>query len=83
MIHHEEQLNIDAQCLVHLNSGDVSVLIDLGGQQLPSIVHWGATLGKLTSQQAITLATTNTNHVTSNNQDLPVRTDILGSQHAG
>ncbi len=83
MIHHEEQLNIDAQCLVHLNSGDVSVLIDLGGQQLPSIVHWGATLGKLTSQQAITLATANTNHVTSNNQDLPVRTDILGSQHAG
>ena len=83
MTHHAEQLNIDAQRLVHLNSGNVSVLIDLGWQQLPSIVHWGASLGELNSHQARSLADANINHLTSNNQDLAVRADILGSQHAG
>ncbi|WP_347038574.1 hypothetical protein AAHB37_19200 [Glutamicibacter halophytocola] len=83
MTHHAEQLNIDAQRLVHLNSGNVSVLIDLGWQQLPSIVHWGASLGELNSHQARGLADANINHLTSNNQDLAVRADILGSQHAG
>ena len=83
MTHHAEQLDIDAQCLVHLNSGGVSVLIDFGRQQLPSIIHWGASLGQLDFAQALTLTEATTNHVTSNNQDLPVRADILGSQYAG
>ncbi|KSU66184.1 alpha-galactosidase [Arthrobacter sp. NIO-1057] len=83
MTQHAEQLNINTQCHVHLNSGDVSVLIDLGEQQLPSIVHWGASLGQVSAAQATTLAKANVNHFTANNQDLPVRTDILGSLHAG
>ncbi|MCW4466396.1 alpha-galactosidase [Glutamicibacter sp. MNS18] len=68
---------------VHLRSGGVSLLLDISEHQLPSIIHWGADLGPLSPSEAATLAAADANHFTPNNQDRPVRTDILGSLHSG
>ncbi|WP_350348276.1 alpha-galactosidase [Agromyces sp. G08B096] len=38
--------------LVHLESGGVAVLIDASGPGLPSVLHWGAALGKLGEEAA-------------------------------
>lgn len=83
MTQHSHTLDTGSQCLVHLSSGGVSALIDLSEQQLPSIVHWGASLGQLSTRQATALAGANINHFTPNTQDLPVRPDMLGAQHTG
>ena len=70
-------------CRVHLSSGGVSVLIDLSDHQLPAVVHWGAELSGLGSEEAAVLAAAGVPHSSANSLDVPVRPDILGSLHTG
>ncbi|QCB94268.1 alpha-galactosidase [Cellulomonas shaoxiangyii] len=37
----------NAAAPVHLQAGDVSLVIDVGGGRLPRVLHWGAALGDL------------------------------------
>ncbi len=46
--------------IVHLRAGDCSLVLDVGGPRLPTVLHWGADLGDATpaSQLGLTLAET-------------------------
>lgn len=70
-------------CHVHLSAAGVSVLLDLSGTLLPSIAHWGAALPGLQAAEAASIIDAAVPHRTANGQDIPVRPDVLGSQHAG
>ena len=70
-------------CRVHLMSGGVSVLVDLSEALLPSVVHWGAELPGLVAAEAAVLVEATVAHRTANDQDVPMRTDVLGSLHTG
>ena len=70
-------------CRVHLSSGGVSVLVDLSDAQLPSVVHWGAALPGLGAAEAAVLVEATVPHYTDSDQDVPMRTDVLGSLRTG
>lgn len=76
-------LDSTGPCRVHLCSGGVSVLIDLSGSQLPSVVHWGAELPGLGAEEAELLTRAAVPHLSANSLDVPIRPDLLGSLHTG
>lgn len=40
----------------HLRASGTSVVLDLGGDTLPRILHWGADLGELSDEDLAALA---------------------------
>ena len=42
--------------VVALRAAGVALVLDLGGDHLPSVLHWGADLGELTADDAVALA---------------------------
>ncbi|MFL5841083.1 MAG: alpha-galactosidase [Thermoleophilaceae bacterium] len=46
-----------ADRLIHLRGGDVSLVLDAGGQGLPRVLHWGADLGEDVDLGALAAAT--------------------------
>ena len=44
-----------APAVVALRAAGVGLVLDLGGDGLPSVLHWGADLGELTEQDALAL----------------------------
>lgn len=69
--------------LLHLRASGVSVLIDLQQGKLPAIVHWGEDLGELTETDAKLLSLGSLETFSINNQDEPVRVNILATHEAG
>ncbi|GAA1449076.1 alpha-galactosidase [Leifsonia poae] len=72
-----------ADRLVHLRASGVSVLLDLRGGLLPSIVHWGADLGGIGADEAIALAVAGVAPQANNTVDEPLRLAILPEQRTG
>jgi len=68
---------------VHLRGEGVSVLVDLTGGQLPSILHWGADLGELTSADVEAIALGGVQPIAPNLADEPVRLAIVPEHHTG
>ena len=63
--------------VMHLRAGGVSVVLDCTGGRLPRMVHWGADLGDLTSEQlAAVVAATNRQSV-SGQMDTPLWLGVL------
>ncbi|WP_431280377.1 alpha-galactosidase [Leifsonia poae] len=73
----------DADRLVHLRAGGVSVLLDLRGGLLPSVVHWGADLGQVSADDAVALALADMQPHISNAVDERVRVAILPESLTG
>ena len=73
----------DAPARLHLRAGGVSLLLDLADGRLPGVVHWGADLGDLSAEDAALLTRGQVPNRTFNDQDMPQRLDLLGSQHEG
>ncbi|HEY3410225.1 MAG TPA: alpha-galactosidase, partial [Propionicimonas sp.] len=68
---------------VHLRSDDLSVVLDLSGGRLPSIVHWGGDLGELTAADVVTLAHAGVHPIVANIVDEPLRIGLLPEHHTG
>ncbi|OAN41394.1 alpha-galactosidase [Microbacterium sp. H83] len=63
--------------LIHLSSAGVSLLLDVSGDDLPAIVHWGAALGSLSEDDARMLALAAVEPVVPNAGDVPIRVALL------
>lgn len=68
--------------LVHLDAGGVSVLIDVS-RGLPSIVHWGTSLGDLDEAQVRALALAAIEPVVPNSIDEPIHVALLPESWTG
>ncbi|MGO4594948.1 alpha-galactosidase [Leifsonia sp. 2TAF2] len=69
--------------LLHLSAGGVSVVLDATTARLPSVVHWGASLGPQTTESVSALAAAAQEPDTGNVVDQAVRVAILPEHHAG
>ncbi|WP_374008274.1 alpha-galactosidase [Leifsonia sp. LS-T14] len=69
--------------LIHVSAGGVSVLLDLSGGRLPSIVHWGEALGAVTATEARDIVVTDQRPVAPSSPDEAVRLAVLPEQHTG
>ncbi|WP_084959321.1 alpha-galactosidase [Thermoactinospora rubra] len=69
--------------LLHLREAGVSLLIDLGGEGLPRVLHWGDDLGDLSSEQLAELALAGVPPVVSNTLDEPMSVAVLPEPGTG
>lgn len=69
--------------LVHLTAGDVSVLLDVSEQRLPSLAHWGEALGELSAEEARRISLSDVRPVLPSSPDKTVRLAVLPEQHTG
>ncbi|MGO4533389.1 alpha-galactosidase [Leifsonia sp. 2MCAF36] len=69
--------------LIHLTAGGVSVLLDLRGGQLPTIAHWGESLGAITPMEADAIALTDVRPVAPSSPDEPMRVAVVPEQRTG
>lgn len=72
-----------SEILVHLTTADVSVVVDLSDNRLPAIVHWGASLGNLSVDDASALARGAVQPVVPNSMDVPVRVSVIPESWTG
>lgn len=63
--------------IVHLRSSGVSVLVLVGGGELPRIIHWGKDLGGLTSEHLRRFATSVDPPEASSAIDVPPPVPVL------
>jgi alpha-galactosidase len=68
---------------VHLTAAGVSVVLDATDRRLPSVVHWGASLGPQTLEEIAALAAAAVEPQSGNVADQAVRLAILPEHHAG
>ena len=69
--------------LLQLRAAGVSLVLDLRGPALPTIVHWGADLGELSPPQLAGLAVVAAPQPIGFSADTPVRVSVLPEQSAG
>lgn len=72
-----------SQPLLHLQAEGVSLLVDVGHGELPSIVHWGPSLGELEETVARSLVLAQVPLIGPNALDEPVRLCVLPALNAG
>lgn len=77
------ELGPETSKVVHLRAHGVSVLLDVNGGLLPAITHWGQDLGELTEADASLLVLGKTEPFSVNNQDEPVRVNLLATHEPG
>jgi alpha-galactosidase len=68
---------------VSLRAEGVALLLDIGSGHLPSVVHWGADLGELSSEDVATLAAAGSAPSGPNLLDVPGRVAILPEHWTG
>ena len=76
-----QQTHPDA--LVHLTAAGVSLVLDCTEGRLPAVVHWGAALGQLSTEDLEALVVSGLEPVVSNAVDEPIRLAVLPEPHAG
>ncbi|MFT4297356.1 MAG: alpha-galactosidase [Micropruina sp.] len=74
-------MTVDA-CVV-LRAADVCIVLDVTSGRLPAIVHWGADLGPLTSDDVRALIRGGVQPVVSNLVDEPIRVAVLPEHWTG
>lgn len=77
------ELGAKRDVVFHLRAAGVSVVVDLQHGKLPAISHWGEDLGALTEADAQLVVLGNTETFSVNNQDEPVRVNLLATHEAG
>jgi alpha-galactosidase len=60
---------VEAAGFLHLRSSGVSLVLDLSGDTLPCVIHWGQDLGDLDPADLAALALVSVPPVTSNTLD--------------
>jgi alpha-galactosidase len=73
----------DVADLVHLRAGGVSLVLDLTGDRLPRILHWGTDLGLLEPSELRDLRRAMRPQPVGFSQDSPVDVAILPEQSSG
>ena len=69
--------------ILHLATAGVSVLLDVTGDRLPSIIHWGAQLPGLDGESAAGLVAASVPIVGENNVEAPTRVAVLPEHSSG
>ena len=69
--------------VVHLRAGGVSLVLDLTGELLPRVLHWGADLGELSRSELATLRLTSQPQVVSNSIDAGVPLSVVPEAAVG
>ncbi|MCK9794549.1 alpha-galactosidase [Isoptericola sp. 4D.3] len=69
--------------VVHLRADGVSVLVDVRGGELPTVVHWGDDLGPLTADDAAAVTLAATAPLANNGPDEPVRVALVPEPRTG
>ncbi|GGH65870.1 alpha-galactosidase [Rothia aerolata] len=80
---HIFELGAENNTILHLHSAGVSLLLDLQGGLAPAVTHWGDDLGELTLEEAQLLVDGNLETFSMNNQDAPVRVNMLATHEPG
>ncbi|WP_327591155.1 alpha-galactosidase [Nonomuraea sp. NBC_00507] len=68
---------------IHLRAGGVSLVLDVGGPRLPSVLHWGGDLGDITPAQLRELALAAIPAVVSSGLDTPAELSVLAEHATG
>jgi alpha-galactosidase len=68
---------------VHLRAGGVSLVLDVGGPRLPSVLHWGDDLGDIAQARLEDLALASVPAVVSNGADTPAALSVLAEHGTG
>jgi alpha-galactosidase len=68
---------------LHLRAGGVSLVLDVAGDRLPRVLHWGADLGDAPASELETLRAVSVPPVTSSVIDFPTPVSVLPEQSAG
>ncbi|MDP4502574.1 alpha-galactosidase [Nonomuraea turcica] len=68
---------------IHLRAGGVSLVLDVGGPRLPSVLHWGGDLGDVTPAQLRELALAAVPAVVSSGLDTPAELSVLAEHATG
>ncbi|WP_188186842.1 alpha-galactosidase [Nonomuraea sp. SYSU D8015] len=68
---------------MHLRAGGVSLVLDVGGPRLPSVLHWGCDLGELPPEQLRELALATVPAVVSGGTDAPGTLSVLAEHGTG
>ena len=68
---------------LHLRSAGVSLLLDLTGDRLPRVVHWGADLGDLPDDELDALLAVDVPPLSPGSTDAPVPVSVLPEQSLG
>ena len=76
-------MTLDDGALIALTAEGVDLVIDATGGRLPAIVHWGAALGAMSTEEAASLVTAAMPVIGSNNADVPPRLSVLPEHHTG
>ncbi|MBR7744564.1 alpha-galactosidase [Phycicoccus sp. BSK3Z-2] len=71
------------QTSVHLRSGGVSVVLDVDGGCLPTLLHWGADLGPLDADAVADLRTAGVSPVLNNAVDVALRLALVPETWTG
>ncbi|WP_406319657.1 alpha-galactosidase [Streptosporangium sp. NBC_01639] len=74
---------MDAEGLVHLRAGGVSLVVDTRGNGLPRVVHWGADLGALDAADLLALSAVSIPPTGFGPVDQVVPLSIVPEQSAG
>ena len=69
--------------VVHLATDTVSLVLDARGGRLPTVVHWGAPLGRLSEEDLATLADTVVGPVAVSTPDAPVPVAVVPEASGG
>ena len=76
-------MNTPVNALVVLRGDSVSVVVDLLDGRLPAVVHWGADLGDLTTDDVLAMVRAGVHPIAPNLVDEPVRLALLPEHHTG
>jgi alpha-galactosidase len=69
--------------VIHLRAGQVSLLVDLTGGQLPAILYWGADLGDLAPEDGPAMIVSGLRPLAANLVDQPIRLALLPEHRTG
>src|SRR5258708_1837092 len=73
----------DEGALLALTAGDVGVVLDATGGELPSVVHWGRALPSFDAPPAPAVVAAAVPVIGSNNPDVAPRVSVLPEHHSG
>lgn len=69
--------------ILHLRGDGTSLLLDVGGETLPRVLHWGSDLGHLPEQDLLSLRRASQVQVVSSMLDEPAPLSVLPEQSRG
>ncbi|GIG36476.1 alpha-galactosidase [Cellulomonas pakistanensis] len=78
-----DRTDVTGDPILHLSADGVSLVLDLSGDRLPRVLHWGADLGDPGADELAALRATSIPPIASGVTDLPVPLSLLPEQSVG